>query len=513
MSNNKNKYGQYMTPKNIVNFMISLSDINKESKILEPCSGKGVFVDALEAKGFNEITAYEIDSKLIKNNSSVLNRSFVSETFTKQFDLVIGNPPYIRWKNLEDELKSELLEDSKWNLYCNSLCDYSSIFIIKAIELLKENGELIFITPEYWLNTTHSAKLRNYILNEGYISDIYHFNETPIFDGVSVSLVIFRFVKNRKDSPNVKIAKYYSKKKLTEEVLNKLRDRIEQPNCELIIRPQFEKNENWTLVSEEILNELDLFENNCLKENGEQYTLKEVCDIGNGMVSGRDKVFQINGFKANDEEKKHVLQVLKAKELEPYTHKHLTRYIFVNHVNSEKQLKDNYPNFFKHLNRYKEELEKRYQYNKKIDYWKWVFLRNYDLFNEKVDRIFVPCKERISNKNYFRFSYVKQNIFPTQDVTAIFKKEEIEESIYYILAYLNSRYVFDWLSNKGIVKGSIVEFSEKPLSSIPFRKIDFKNLKEKKIHDDIVDLVKKYIETEDKEIQELIQEKLNFLFK
>jgi hypothetical protein len=55
-------------------------------------------------------------------------------------------------------------------------------------------------------------------------------------------------------------------------------------------------------------------------------------------------------------------------------------------------------------------------------------------------------------------------------------------SIEYILAYLNQTLVFDWLKCKGIVEGNIVEFSEKPIASIPFRKIDWDNPKEVAFH-------------------------------
>ena len=65
-------------------------------------------------------------------------------------------------------------------------------------------------------------------------------------------------------------------------------------------------------------------------------------------------------------------------------------------------------------------------------------MRSFKLFNTDKNRLFVPCKERISNKNYFRFAYVETGIFPTQDVTAIFKKERVKESLHYILAILNN---------------------------------------------------------------------------
>lgn len=57
-----------------------------------------------------------------------------------------------------------------------------------------------------------------------------------------------------------------------------------------------------------------------------------------------------------------------------------------------------------------------------------------NLFSKPEKRIFVPCKERISNrsngrKNYFRFALVEGGIFPTQDVTAIFKKTKREKAL------------------------------------------------------------------------------------
>ena len=171
-----------------------------------------------------------------------------------------------------------------------------------------------------------------------------------------------------------------------------------------------------------------------------------------------------------------------------------------------------YPNFFTHFQKYKTDLEKRYQYNRKINYWEWVFLRNFNLFKKEEKRIFVPCKERISNKDYFRFALVEENVFPTQDVTAIFKKPKTKESIEYILAYLNNPVVFDWLKCNGIVKGSIVEFSEKPIASIPFRIINWTNKNEVELHDLISEQVKKYLKNQDPSLLKSIDLSFNKLF-
>ena len=97
--------------------MVSLAYITSDSKILEPSSGQGVFLDILYNKGYRNIIAYEIDRELSGDYNFVRYESFVSAKVSEKFDLIIGNPPYIRWKNLEPELKEELSDNTLWNKY------------------------------------------------------------------------------------------------------------------------------------------------------------------------------------------------------------------------------------------------------------------------------------------------------------------------------------------------------------------------------------------------------------
>jgi adenine-specific DNA-methyltransferase len=325
-----------------------------------------------------------------------------------------------------------------------------------------------------------------------------------------MSLLLFLSLsRQEKKKKYINLTNYYFQKKLTIQILENLKQKKKIESAKFIKITQFKENENWLLTSSKAKKEMNVFENNCqvktiqssmLFNLEKKYsTIGDVCDIGNGLVSGLDKAFQLNGEVLNKNEKKHSIEVIKAKHLKSFYYTDITKYIFVNDINNENTLKTYYTNYYNKLIEYKEKLEKRYQYKRKIPYWNWVFLRNIKLFSSKKERIFVPCKERISNKKYFRFAYADNNKFPTQDVTAIFKKDSTKESIFYILAFLNNHRVFQWLINNGIIKGSIVEFSERPIASIPFRKINWDDENERKNHDNIVKYTKQYITTQSSE--------------
>lgn len=491
----KHRYGQYFTIGLIADFMVSLIDHCKDCRVLEPSCGKGVFLNHLVEKGFNNISAYEIDSSLGRPYDFIQHRSFLSVPTAEKYEVVIGNPPYIRWKNLEKELKEELECNALWNKYFNSLCDYHFLFILKSIEHLEENGELIFICTEYWMNTTHSATLRNYMCANGYFTEIYHFKETPLFEKVTASFIIFKYVKSSRRPDTITLYSYNKAKGLP------TKEELSTRSCfDAVSIPHFQANSRWLLATKEVQAKLNRFEKACEKPiastlfETELYRIGNYCDIGNGMVSGLDAAFQLKDTAGlNEDEEKVLIDVMKAKNLAAYKSKGVTKYIFIQEEISPEAFETKYPHFAAHFQPYREMLAGRYSYNKVIPYWEFVFPRNQKLFERDEARIFIPCKERISNKDHFRFCYAPAGHYPTQDVTAIFRKKDCKESLEYLLAYLNNERVFEWLPLNGIVKGAIVEFSEAPIASIPFRPINWNSDGEVRLHAQITEEVRQYM--------------------
>lgn len=483
----KNKFGQYFTVGPIADFMTGLVRHGCGSRVLEPSCGEGVFLGALKRRGFSNVTAYEIDGALAREWRGVRYESFVSSPLDERFDVVIGNPPYIRWKNLEPELKAELEGSALWNRYFNSLCDYLFIFILKSIEQLVEGGELVFICTEYWLNTTHSRPLRDYMCAHGGFSDIYHFKEAPLFRGVTASFIVFRYVKGASARGG-------------EIVLHRFTGRgvpscaeMECGSCFVSERiPQFAAGRRWILANGRVQEGMELFERKCSSASSDVFGLRairrigDVCEIGNGMVSGLDAAFNVSDMcEMNDRERGATISVLKAKDLERFTSRSVSRYFFLPEDLGGCDFERDFPHFYDWLRPRVEALNRRYAYGRKIPYWSFVFPRNKKLFETRSEKIFIPCKERISHKRYFRFCLAPSGCYPLQDVTGIVRKDVCRESIEYLLYFLNSGYVFDWLTHNGIVKGEIVEFSEAPIASIPYRAIDWSDADEVAIHDEI----------------------------
>lgn len=494
--------GQFFTPDHFARFMVCLASAPKGGRVLEPACGDGAFFRALAVEGYTDVTGYEIDESLnIRGPGRVQFESFVTARLEGNFDLVIGNPPYVRWKNLDPSLKAELLESTLWLEHCNSLSDYLSVFVLKGIDSLREGGELIFVTPEYWVSTTHSQNLRDYIASHGYIERFYHFCETKVFSSVASSIVVFKFVKTRNAlRPAGQFVKFDSKSKLSESVLDLLLTQPDQVAGATSFQfEQFSPGERWAFADSERHSRLRAFEAKCAKQDQPSLfggdsssitTLGDIAEIGNGLVSGLDRAFQtLLAPELSPSEKAALVPVLKAKDLRPYGHGPFTYYFLLNErISDEEELRTDYPNFYRQLARFRELLESRYSYGRGIPYWEWVFLRNFLLFNRPGPRIFVPCKERVSHKDHFRFSIAPHEAFPTQDVTAIVPKPQVRESVEYLTAFLNHRVVYDWIITKGVIKGNVVEFCEKPLARIPIRLIDWNNLQEVQLHDHLTEL-------------------------
>ena len=224
--------GRVQTPKQIIDFMISLYTPSIKEKILEPACGSAPFLDAIIRKYSIKCKYYGVEinpfyrSQFSNTNILFYNADFLLWNIKEKFDLIIGNPPY---GIIGDKSKYpiHILKERK-NLYKQTFTTWKGkyniygAFIEKAINLLNSKGTLIFITPASWLVLDDFSHLRKFLSQNGKTT-VYYVGKC--FKGRNVSAVIIKFVKNEKglelyDYENLKELKFaYSKKEWEGEII------------------------------------------------------------------------------------------------------------------------------------------------------------------------------------------------------------------------------------------------------------------------------------------------------
>ena len=179
---NIKELGQVFTPPHIVSKMLQLR--KNKGTVLEPSCGDGAFSNKIP-----NCTAIELDAKHAPSYAMCMD--FFDYDISNKFDTIIGNPPYVRFQDIQKTTKEKLntnIFDERSNLYL--------FFIYKCIKHLNPNGELIFIVPRELMKATSAIKLNEFIYENGTITDLVDLGDLPIFKGACPNTIIFRFEKD-----------------------------------------------------------------------------------------------------------------------------------------------------------------------------------------------------------------------------------------------------------------------------------------------------------------------------
>lgn len=177
--------GQVFTPQAIVERMLGL--MCNQGSVLDPACGDGAFSRRL-AEQQRKVVAIEIDPRFCPAGS--LNQDFFAYPDSKRFDSIIGNPPYVKARDIQPHTAVRLgsgLLNGHANLYYH--------FIEKCVRHLNPGGELIFITPRDFLKATGSARLNTWLYDQGSFTDMIELGDAKIFAGALPNCVIWRFEK------------------------------------------------------------------------------------------------------------------------------------------------------------------------------------------------------------------------------------------------------------------------------------------------------------------------------
>ena len=107
------------------------------------------------------------------------------------FDIVIGNPPYIRQEEFSS-IKPYLQQ--RYKIY-NSIADLLTYFVELSYELLKESGVFQFIISNKFTRANYGKELRNFLVENTKLTHFIDFSGLPVFDEATVDAAIVGFIK------------------------------------------------------------------------------------------------------------------------------------------------------------------------------------------------------------------------------------------------------------------------------------------------------------------------------
>lgn len=201
--------GAYYTPLQLASAMVSLFIPEEEPiRILEPSCGDGVFIDSLAQHGLlpniENITAVEIEKseadKLKKRYTKHKNVAVLNEDFfdfykrnyaTSQYDLILGNPPYIRYQYLTEkqrEIQSQILTEH--GMKSNKLINAWVCFMVACVQMLSNRGKIAFVVPAELLQVAYAEDLRLFLSNEFSKITLITF-EKLVFPEIEQEVVVF----------------------------------------------------------------------------------------------------------------------------------------------------------------------------------------------------------------------------------------------------------------------------------------------------------------------------------
>ena len=281
----------------------------------------------------------------------------------EKFDIVIGNPPYVRQEYLK-QFKPYFEQNYESH---GGMADLYVYFIEKGLDVLKENGFFGMIVSNKWLKTGYANNLRKY-LGKFYLDKFIDFGDLRVFsDATAYPCILVIRKKNEKNKQveacNVKNLEF-----------SDLASYVER-HCFIQNQNELDKK-GWTVESPAIQNILAKIANQSI-------SLKEHVGkpILSGIKTGLGKAFVINeetknGLIRKDSRSQEIIKpFLTGKEIRPYAVDFQNNYLILTKIGIDIK---RYPAVLEWLTNFKDEAEKRCDQG---DHW--YELRScayYDLF-------------------------------------------------------------------------------------------------------------------------------------
>jgi len=405
------------------------------------------------------------------------------------FDVVIGNPPYVRiqamkeWAPIEVEFyKKNYVSASKGNY------DIYVVFVEKGLKLLNKTGRMGFILPSKFFATDYGQALRQLIVERKALSDVVDFGHSQVFENATTYTCLL-FLSG-KPVHSVLYAKVAEPLKLPAEDSHFIKIKQDTFKAESwIFSSHYEKN-----ISDKLLQKSIPLSNLPTR-------------IGRGSSTGADNVFVLNKkggelLTQTDEivdVESEILRVpIHATDFGRYRFNPISEKVIIFPYNivpdgyelkSELEMKKCFPKAYKYLLNRKKELERRKQFK---SWYGFSAPRNLEVHDSA--QMLVPLLAdrglycRLPD-NTNKFCLMASGGF------SITIASSCSFSPNYVFGLLNSTLLFWQLQRiSNVFRGGWITCTKQYVETLPIHTIDFNNPSETDSYDKLVSLVERMLE-------------------
>lgn len=298
--------GGYYTPKAISDFLCKWS-INENTKsVLEPSCGDGSIIEsALKRFAFLNIVGENLQSRvtgieLINEEAKkaeekarelgattqmIINSDFfqyVKNNPDEKYDVIIGNPPFIRYQNFPEEHRLLAIEMMReLGLKPNKLTNIWVPFLVISASLLNKKGKLAMVIPAELFQVKYAAETRIFLANFFERITIVTFKKL-VFEGIQQEVILLLCEKNVDNGKGIRVLECENLDEL--EILDF--KKINGSN----VKPIEHSTEKWTKY---FLDENEIKFLRKLKKDSRIMSCKKIFDTQVGLVTGRNEFFMM----------------------------------------------------------------------------------------------------------------------------------------------------------------------------------------------------------------------------